>query len=231
MTTFFTYGDIKTKVERDLDLEGETFITDEEMLGYANEAVDEVERQIHALYDDYFLTRSTIALVAGTEEYALPSDIYAMKIRAVVYRNGSQVWQVPRIRDWKKFLQYEMDQATGTTSPGSYGFFVLNQTAGSPKIVFAPTPQETGSFLKIWYIRNANTLTTTASTFDIPESINYVMQYMKVRCYEKEMNPNIQKAMVDLEREKTDTLAVLANMFPDNENDIEMDTRLYDDMT
>lgn len=229
MANYPTYAAIKAKIERDLDLEGEVFITPEEMLGYANEAIDEVERQIHQLCEDYFLTRATIALVGGTEEYALPSDIYAMKIRAAVYRNGTSVWKVERIRDWHKFEQYELEQ-TGLSSYVQYGFFIVNTTAGSPKMLLAPTPTESGAFLKLWYIRNANTLTDDNSVCDIPEAINYIMQYIKVRCYEKEMHPNLGKAMQDLEMEKQTTLATLSNMIVDNSNLIEPDLRLYDDM-
>ena len=229
MSVYWTYALLKAKVERDLDLEGESFINDTEMLGYANEAIDEIERQIHTLYEDYFLTRSTISLVSGTEAYNLPSDIYAMKIRSIIYRNGTQVWKLNRIRDWYKFEEYELQQVNGVQTQ-QYGFFVVNTTAGTPQLLLAPTPGETGAFLKIWYIRNANTLTVDASICDIPEAANYVMQYMKVKCYEKELHPNLQKAMADLEAQKADTLKTLEAMFPDNENTLEADTRMYEDM-
>ena len=77
---YWTWAELKDKVQRDLDLEGEVFINETELLGYANEAIDEVERQVHTLYEDYFLTKAVISLVDGTEEYALPTDIYAFKI-------------------------------------------------------------------------------------------------------------------------------------------------------
>jgi hypothetical protein len=226
---FWTYGEIRQKVERDLDLEGETFITSTEMLGYANEAIDEVERQILTLCEDYFLTRTTITLVPGTEEYAIPSDIYGLKIRQIVYRNGTQIWKVNRVRDWSKFISYEMDRAN-TTGTQLYNFFVLNTTVGSPKILLTPTPTEAGAYLQVWYIRNANELTVDASVCDIPEAVNYVMAYMKMKCMEKEMHPNLQKAMADVEQQRSDTMKSLAEMVPDNENTIEADTSLYDEM-
>jgi len=226
---YWTFAQIRDKVERDLDLEGENFITAEEMLGYANEAVDEVERQIHNLCEDYFLTRGTITLVNGQEEYALPTDVYAMKIRSIVYRLGTSVWKVERIRDWHKFEQYEVHQTTQGDQI-QYGYFIVNPTAGAPRILLAPTPNEAGSVLKIWYIRNANTLVNDTDVCDIPEAVNYIMQYMKVRCYEKEMSPNLPKAAADLEMEKQTTLATLSQQVVDNSNEIEADYRLYDDM-
>lgn len=227
---FWTWAELRGKVEADLDLEEETFITQDELLGYGNEAVDEVERQVHNIYEDYFLTRGTINLVSGTEEYDLPDDIYAMKIRSIVYRNGTSVWKVQKIRDWHKFEQYEVEQ-TGTSSYSQYGYFLLNQTAGSPKLLLAPTPIENGSFLKIWYLRNANELVDDDSILDIPEAANYIMQYIKVRCYEKEGHPNLEKAMLDLQQEKETTLSILGQMVADNSTEIEPDLRLYEDMS
>lgn len=227
--SYWTWQQIRTKVERDLDLEGESFITPEEMLGYANEAIDEVERQIHNLCEDYFLTRATLTLAAGQEAYNFPPDIYAMKIRALVYRLGTSVWKIERIRDWHKFEQYEVDQ-TGQGSDVQYGYFIVNSAAGSPKILFAPTPNETGGLIRAWYIRNANELTADASICDIPEAVNYIIQYIKVRCYEKEQNPMLQKAISDLDTERATTIATLSHQVADNSNEIEADSRLYDDM-
>jgi hypothetical protein len=227
---FWTWGEIKAKVLRDLDLEGETFITPDEMLGYANEAVDTVERTIHTLYEDYFVTRGTMTLVPGQEVYAIPSDIYALKIRQIIYRNGTEVWKLQRLKNWHKFGVYETEKAnfSGTQQ---YGYFVINSTPGAPEILMTPTPTEAGSYLYIWYIRNANELTTDASICDIPEAVNYVMAYIKMKCMEKEMHPNLAKAIQDVEQEKQETLTALAEMYSDNENDIEPDYRLYNEMT
>jgi hypothetical protein len=227
---YWTWADIKEKVEADLDLESEDFIPESELLGYANEAIREVSRQLHTLYEDYFLTRTTITLVSGQEEYSLPSDIYAMKIRGMVYRNGTSVWKMKRIQDWRKFEEYEFDK-TNLNPTALYGFFILNQTAGSPKIMLTPTPNENGAYVRLWYIRTANELTADASVCDIPEAVNYVIQYIKVRCYEKELHPNLPKAMQDLEMEKQTTLETLSNMVPDVDNEIEADTRLYEEMS
>lgn len=226
---YWTWQEIRTKVERDLDSEDEVMVTEAELLGYANEAIREVERQLHKLCEDYFLKSAPITLVQGTESYDLPADIYAMKIRGLIYRNGSSVWQANRIRDWRKFVKYEAE-LTGTQNTKQYGFFISNATAGDPQLILSPTPQESGQYLKLWYIREANQLVDETSVCDIPEAINYVMQYMKVRYYEKENHPMLGKAVADLEQEKETTLAVMSSMVVDNENLIEVDTQIYDEM-
>jgi hypothetical protein len=65
----------------------------------------------------------------------------------------------------------------------------------------------------------------------MPEAINYVMSYMKMKCLEKELHPNLPKAIQDVEQQKADTLKTLSDMYADNEDTIEPDYRLYSEMT
>jgi hypothetical protein len=231
MTTFFTGTQIKEKIERDLDLEDEEFITDDEMLGYINEGVREAAAEINDLYEDYLLKRAYIPLVSGTEEYALPSDIYAMKIRRIVYRSGSTVYSIDRIKDWKKFEEYALESVSQSST--RYKYFPINSVAGEPRLLFSPPAKETSSQnVTIWYFREAAILSSFTDTCDIPEFINFIIQYVKVRCYEKEVgHPNLQKAMLDLEQQRSQMQSTLAAMVPDADNEIEPDLSLYEEMS
>ena len=51
---YWTLGQIKAKVKRDLDIESEVFIQPDELIEYINDAIDEAESEIHSLYEDYF---------------------------------------------------------------------------------------------------------------------------------------------------------------------------------
>lgn len=229
-TRFWTYTDLLAKVERDGDYEGEEFIQPLEYLGLFNEAIDSAEQIIHGLYEDYFLDHDTITLVSGTSEYVLPSRIYAQKIRAVMYRNGTRAYEVKRVRDWKKFIQYTADLVGGAQSSAEYQYFMINQSAGAPKALFTPAVNESGAFVEVWFLRQANRLLTGADVLDIPEAANYILQYVKTRCYEKEGHPNLVKAVGDLARERSDLEGVLSTMTPDADNEIELDTSFYGDM-
>lgn len=227
--TFFTWAEIKTKIKQDLDLEDEVFVTDAELLSYCNEAIDEAEAEIHTLYEDYFLNKSTITLVQGTSDYSLPTDIYAHKIRRIVFQNGATIYTVDRIKDWKKFEQKAVvDYYPGTNY---YQYLIFNGTAGSPKISFVPTAQESGAYITVWYIRNAQRLTTDSSICDIPEFINFIYQYMKVRVYEKELNPNKDAAVAILQQQRELMQGTLASMVPDADNTIEMDLSYYEEQS
>jgi len=232
MAKFWTWAEIKAKVESDLDLQDEDFIRNDsnydELLGYANEAIDEAESEIHTIYEDYFLKKQTITLAVDQEEYDLPTDIYAHKIRRIVYDNAGRVYKLSRIRDWKKFEEYSIQKNYGTGE--TYSYFITNATPGEPKILLVPKSKEAGAFVTVWYLRQANRLEEDDDVCDIPEFVHFVMQFMKVRVYEKEGHSNLQKAMSDLEQQRKQLNDTLSAMVPDGDNEIEADFSHYEEM-
>lgn len=226
---YWTYTELLAKVEQDLDLEGELFVQPTEMLGYANEAVDDAERIVKGAYSDYFLDKDTITLVSGTSEYSLPSRIYAHKLRRVIYRNGTRIYTIDRLRDWHKFEEYETNTVVGAGT-WLYRYMIFNTTAGAPKILFTPSVGESGEYIHVWFIRQANRFVSGSDVLDIPEAANYVMQYMKTRCYEKEGHPMYGAAVAALAQAREDLEGDLAEMVPDADDSVEMDVSFYEDM-
>lgn len=235
-----TYSDISNKVKRDLDLQDEVFISPEEMLGYANEAIAECEAEIHTIYEDYFLTYADLDIVNGQDLYTLPTTMYADKIRKVIYRNGSnnvgkgRIFTVDRMRGPSKF-ELEM-LANEYASNELYRYMLVNNSASTvtdtPNMLVVPTPNEDlpGGF-KIWFLRSANRMVDDTSVVDIPEFEEFVMQHMKVRCYEKEGHPNIELGRVDLERHRQMMRDTLSNRVPDDDTRIPLDISTYDEMS
>jgi len=227
-----TLSEIKTKIKNDLDLIDEQFITASELLGYINEAIDDVESEIHTIYEDYFLTSANIALVSGTSDYALPSNIFANKIRGVVYSNGSRIYPIRKMQSSTQFEEMALinQYVSGTEE---YQYKLVNSSAATGiRMRLFPTPQETSSTaVTVWYIRNANTLSADTDPCDVPEFINYVYQFVKVRCYEKEIHPNLAQATVERDRLKNLMQETLRDMIPDNDSQIEYDLSVYEDMS
>lgn len=229
MGKYWTWAEVKAKVKRDLDIEAETFVRPEELIGYVNEAIDEAEAEIHALYEDYFLTSEKISLVKNQDEYDLPEEIYAHKIRRVVYNNGSSVYTINRVKDWKKFETKSI--ADNFSTSDLYQFFIKNPAAGTPKLILVPTSRETvADVLEVWYLRNANRVVDDTSIIDIPEFINFIFQKLTCLIYEKEGHPNLDRAEMKLAQEQQRMLGTLAQMVPDAENEIELDTQFYEEM-
>ncbi len=226
---FWTRAQIIAKVERDLDLEDEDFIQAEEMYGYVEEAIDETEKVVNALHEDYFLSRDSLVINPGQDEYALPDAIFASKIRRITYKAGSRFYVMKRIRDWKKFETY-LAARDGTGNGGmELQYFLYNAVPGEQKILLTGLPTEAAE-ADVWFIRQANRLETDTDMLDIPEATSFVIQYVKVRCYEKEGNPNLLKAIGDLSALKENLEGTLRDMVPDDESEIEMDVSFYQGM-
>jgi hypothetical protein len=228
---YWTWAEIKAKIESETDIQDEVFIEPSELLAYANEAIDEAEAEIHGLSEDYFLDYVDIPVTAGDEFLSIPANlpkIYANKIREIIFTmSGGTNYTVTRIKDWKKFKEKALlDQALSTDL---YQYFPVNRSAGTPEIMFVPKIRESGS-VRIWYLRNANRLVNDTDICDIPEFINFIFAHMRMKIYGKEGHPSYPQALERLEVERQRMLSTLQNMVPDSENEIEMDTSSYEDM-
>ena len=162
----WTYLEMKTKVIGDLDLQDESFIQPDEMIGYFNEAIQEAEAEIAGTKEEYFLSQYNFPVVAGVSVYQLPPDIYINKIRRIVYSNGPLIYEVKKIKEWRKFTEIAL---TANFGPNDwYRYFIQNISPGNMQFVLFPAsretailPQQTGQTtgftpLIFWYMRNAN---------------------------------------------------------------------------
>lgn len=216
-----TYAELKSSLQKELDLEDETFITADEFLNYFNAAVDEVESAIHTIYEDYFLTKANISLVSGTATYDLPSDIYAQKIRAILYNNnGTKKYFVQRVKKLEETMWMENEDF--------YKYLITNTSADGLKINLYPTPSETNSTnMSIYYLRNAKRFADSTDECDIPEFTHVIVQYVRWKCLSKEGHPSTNEALADLERMKADMVMTLEARVPDEDNFVIMDQSFY----
>lgn len=229
MPQFETWASFRSKVERDLDIQGEVFVRPDELVGYANEAIDEAEAEIYGLNQDYFLARTTLQLVPDTQSYSLPENIYAKKIRRIVYNNGSSVYTVKHLKDWHKFESLALSEQFITADV--YRYMLVNTIPGQPEILISPTPNSETATLDVWYTRQANRMTgADTDIVDIPECLTFLVQYVKVRVYEKEGHPNFTPAVSILEQQRALMRQKLADSVPDADNELEMDFSTYNDM-
>ena len=226
----WTYAEARDKVQRDLDLQQETFVTPDEMLGYFNAAIDEAEAEIHTLYEDYFLSKASIDTVADQADYDLPTDIYANKIRGMLYNKNNLIYTIRRMPEMFKFHEIAWDNYYNGTE-NTLRYIIYNPTAWEAgKFKLIPTPKEnrTGA-IELWYLRNANRVEADTDVIDIPEFVQFVMQFVKVRCYEKEGNPNMEFALGVLAQQRKQMQDTLSNMIPDSDNLVEQDRSAYAD--
>lgn len=214
---------IRDKIKVECDLEEEVFISDSTINNFINDSIRDIEAQIHSIYEDYFLSNANIALVNGTSAYDLPTDIYADKIRAILYSNGSTKYTICRLRDLKVIPLIDPNM--------NYVYQIVNTAASGRKLTLYPASNETSATnVTIWYIRNAKELTSDAHICDIPEFINYVYARTKLYIFEFEGSPMVVESAQEVERLKNEMIATLSNRIPDDDNKILIDESFYNDV-
>lgn len=233
-----TYAQARDRVLLDTDLTNETFITADELVNYFNSAIDSAEAEICKTYEDYFLTYTALTMTqSSTSGIALPSGIYANKIRQLIYVNGSDFYRVRKMRGENKFLDIEAISNYNTSEPYQY-YTRWDDTTNGVRIFLVPVARVTGAYLKLYYLRNANRVplitggslaTTEATIIDIPEFIDYILQYVKMRVYEKEGGPRSEDAIAKLSFYKDLMVDTLTDMIPDGDDTIQPDTSHYED--
>jgi hypothetical protein len=228
---FLTWGDIKSEVQKDHNIEGDPEYDEQELINMCNRAINRVEARIIGLQQDYFLTKAPVINVpAGDLEVAIPSDIYANKIRRVFWKTASynkkRLYRATNIDD--------MEQEYANT--GSYEEFkklrymILNDGTAGRRIVLSYSRD--ASEITIYYTRNANRFTLAggdSQICDIPEYADGVIAYMKYLVEMKDKSPTVgatKQDYIDIMKELTDGLAQAVN---DEDMMIEPDTEIFDD--
>lgn len=231
------YEEARDKLLLDLDLQEEDFVDADELVGYFNDAIDEAEAEILKLHEDYFLCDANLTLVSGTADYALPDTIYANKIRKVLYINGTNIYTVARMRGSDRFE--EMARITAQSSSEDYRYNLKNASAAAGvKFTLVPPARESGAFIKIWHIRNANRIpliadgtlmATEAALIDLPECMPFIFAHVKARVLAKDFDPRLPMATGELQNQRKLMIDTLTEMVPDDDTTVLADLSFYHD--
>ena len=227
-----TLKQIRDQVISDLDLEEEEWISNSELNVWINEGIKVAESQIHTLYEDYFLVESDpVTITSGQSLVDYPSDIYANKIRKIVFtdnrntHNGShEVERVKNLIEGKNADLYAND----TTTP-ILRWTPTNRSGIGRKIRLFPESGRSGE-LYIWYIREVSQLVNDTDVCEVDEFSHYIVQYAKTKAYLKDGDPRAQDSKALEEQYKADMINTLSDMVPDKNNELHMDMGHYIDM-
>jgi len=230
---FQTFGQLNAQLEMEMDLEDETFVQPAELIGYWNHAVAQAEAHIITLglRDKYFLTRFAFGTVLGQEAYPLPTNMYANKIKKIIYQNGATFYTLRPLDSKDMFENYTYLNVFSTTD--YYRYFIEHDVPGTQNIIIVPAARETtvGNVVTIWYPRRANRYVATdgSDICDLPD-ICYEFLNMRVRelCYAKETHINAPAAKADREEKEMLMQSVLSGQVDDSEMSIlETDLSVY----
>lgn len=232
---FFTLGDLLTRLNQELDLTSSDPVTRNEKISYINQGIREAAAAIHKLgvEDQYFRASQPLNLNTGQSAYGLPTNIYGNKILKIMYKNGTDIYEIKRLRHRNNMsveMQIAYIQEFGSAE--RYSYLIINDSAAfGNELTLYPTSRETSTTrATIWYVRLPNVVSQDDDIVDIPEFADFVLQFAKVKCLRKEFLGEAPEGEIEeLERQRTLMVDTLAEMVPDENNLVDQDSSFYSD--
>jgi len=221
-----TLKQIRDKIIDDLDLYEETFVDNNEIDAFINEGISKTESSIHTIYEDYYLSTTSLELENNTNLYDYPEDIYANKIRMILYSDGVDVYEVKRVRNIKREAMLELSDPTLTGE--TLKWYPTNDSSQGRKIRIFPRGADTGT-LEIWYIRNSKQLTLDEDICDIDEFSNVVELHAKTQIYLKDGDPRAADSQKLEEQAESNMVSTLSAMIIDDDNEVYADHSHYEE--
>lgn len=232
--SYRTFGDLRSQVEAEVDTEGEEFVTDPEIMRYFNSAVVICEAAIVklGLREKYLQAEAYISTIQNQTDYALPADIVANKVRKVIYRNGTIIYQMKPM-----FAErgYEIEDVSTVNPPNEYYHFSMYKSGEDT--IFRITPralQNVTNAIRLIYMKALNRYTADSINCNVPDiCYEFIMSYVRYRIYAKESagNANTQDEKSNMQMFNTLMQETLQNQIADPDADlVEADQSHYWDM-
>lgn len=216
MARTYTWGELRTRIRQRTNKEKSQFVTDTEINGLMEEAYSVMYNKLVNANENYFISPYTLTLVAGTEDYNLPSDFFKLK-GVDISRNGFKyaMNQVP----WDSRSKYQVTTSYQST-PIDYMFY-------GNKLRFLPIPNA-GFSVTLYYIPAApvyvddNTVIDGVSGFE-----KYIVYSVAATIRAKE-----EKSTIDFDNKAAMALMDMMNAISprDFENAVTITDVLYYDV-
>lgn len=183
-----TFGDLKSQIERELDLETEDFIQPEELVEYFNSAVREAEAEILklGLRERYLITDGFISTVQNQAEYDLPADIIDSKIRKIIYRNGVLIYELKPILIEEGFEAEDVYNLYSANE--DYGYMVYKVGEDLKLRLIPKANVSVTDAIRIIYEKDLNRYTDDDTNCDVPEiAYEFILAAVRFKCVTKEI--------------------------------------------
>ncbi|WP_417353603.1 hypothetical protein [Flavobacterium alkalisoli] len=212
---YTTLGKLEELVRGEVDMLEDSFVTPDEFKNYVNQAIKICEKKIILLHEDYLLRESDEQVVDGN--IPLPVDMAGIKIRQFnIFKSGQ--WQpITRL----KHLSL-INDVCGTK------YIILNNPNEAPMAKLVGETNATK--VKFMYIRKANQVVASDDLIDLPEAHNFIYHYCKMKCLQKERDPQAEIVKAEVKQLMSDLTEFLNSMVDDEGDDLLiMDDSFYDD--
>lgn len=229
MTTLL---EMKEKIKSDLEMREEQYLPDSDIVKLINDAVSDAHKHIVRVYEDYFLSFHTQPLDANQSIISLPADIFADKIRAIIYRDGdigsaSITCEFSKVKSLRDAMNVR--NIISNNSGAMRLWLLTDQSVSSRAIKLIPETGRAG-FVDMWYIRRPVLMTNDSDICPVPEFADYVIQKAKVAYYRNDGDPRYQVEKAELLELQDQMINTLSNRtLGEDDNVIKRDVSFYED--
>jgi hypothetical protein len=200
--------------ERSLD----PMVSDSYLIQKINDSLEEIQAEIMAGYEDYFLSYQTISLTGGISEYPLPGNIAIQKIRRAICHVSPNHLDTTNTDLYKVNRLTSIDSIYEISASDDYRYMIIDKLVNTdyePTFVIQP-PARDNRYITYWYIRSLASVSATGDVVNVP-FMRYLVEDVKYKTMEKDVGNPIAGLVSD-NRDKLYELMKksIANKIPDD---------------
>jgi hypothetical protein len=196
MAQTVTLSYLKDEVRARADQQNSLFIKDAELTDFINGSASALHDLLVQAAEDYFVKSQTIPIVAGQDEYNLPSDWY--KTLGVDYYVNNKPVPMSRFNFRDRHLYNYLDARPEIVRYGVWG----------QKLVFKPQAPQIASVV-LWYVPTFTKLVTDS---DVLDGVNgweeFIILDAAIKCMVKEeSDPSALIAQLQMVKDRIATMS------------------------
>src|SRR6478735_5239995 len=221
---------IVSKVQDDMELHEENFVTTEDLKQFVNDAIDDAEEIIIDCFSDFFLTYAFADVEVEDDEIELPFDIYESRLRGIWF-NASGFESLSPSGEAYKVKKIKLEQLVDVTSGDAYRYRLFNHALLGQKLkIYPPIREDSDDKFLLCYIRQARRLNETTDVLEKGIRIQYVLTHVKKAVASKIGDPMLEELKVKLDEQKNVFKRSLSRLTDDDEDDyLEPDAHSLDE--
>lgn len=208
---------IVSKIQDDLDLHEENFVTTDDIKQFIGDAIDDAEEIIIDCFSDFFLTYSDLSVTAGDTTIVLPEDLYESRLRGVYFSEGG--FGSDANGEAYKLRKISLSDVTNVGSSDRYTYRLINTTSLGQKLYVYPAIRDTStSQFRVWYIRQAKRLDDDTDLLEKGLRVQYILAHVKKSILEKIGDPMVEVWAKRLDKQEDKLKNSLARLTDDDED-------------
>ena len=207
------------KIQNDLELHAENFVTPEEVKAFINDAIADAEQLIIDSFSDFFLTFVDYPLAVSDAVIPLPDDIFDFRIRGIYYDTQGYAQSDGNTSDWYKIKKLPLERFALVNKSDIYHYRLINDNVTGPRIGLYPSYREkAGALTRLWYIRQASRLINNSDVLETGIKPQFILSHAKIAVMNKEGDPMIDVQMANLAVQEQKMVSAISRLTDDDED-------------